>query len=210
MMKKLLVILKWFALGVPMGLFGIITAPIMYPIYYLTKCRLLWIYDDSNRIKLDGAFQEDYRIYLIRKTGAEKETFKTSYQWCALRNTIWNLRVWLEEQQVGNGLGMTDQELVIDDLTLNGAKVSDGGRWAQVAGLKYLVAPGQDPWQGWVGDIIDFRYSIIGKSLLWFKQDGILSFRYSYCKLVLGRWVAVKIACIKTNTTLHLKFQKNK
>mgnify|MGYP003671920841 CR=1 FL=1 len=178
-MKKLLVILKWFILSTPLGLFGIITAPIMYPIYYLTKCRLLWIYDDTNRIKPDGTFQEDYRIYLIRKVGSEKETFLACYLWHGFRNTIWNLRVWLGEQQVGDGLGMTDQELVIDDLTLNGNKVSDGGRWAQVAGLKYLVAPGQDPWQGWVGDIIDFRYSIIGKSLLWFKHKRNITFKIS-------------------------------
>lgn len=207
-MKKLLLLLKYFVLTIPMGLFGMITAPIMYPIYYLTNWKWLWIYDDSNRIQPDNSFEEDYRIFLIRKTGGEKETFRTSYQWCAIRNTIWNLRVWLDEQQVGNGLGMSDQDLVIDDLTLNGTYVSDGGRYAQVAGLKYLVAPGENPWQGWVGDIIDFRYSILGQSLMFFKQDGIYSFRYSYCKKHYGRWFNFKMTCIKTDVTLHFKTTK--
>ena len=208
-MKKLKVILKYFVLTIPMGLFGIITAPIMYPIYYLTNWKLLWIYGDSNRIRPDGSFEEDYKVFLIRKTGADKETFRTSYLWHGFRNTTWNLRVWLEEQQVGDATGMTEREYVIDDMVLDGNKVSDGGRWAMVCGLKYVVPPGVDPWVGgWYGDVIDFRYSILGQSLLWFKMDGIYSFRYSFCKRVLGRWLAIKVTCIKTDTTLHFKTTK--
>ena len=74
-MKKLLVILKWFILTIPLGLFGLITAPIMYPIYYLTKCRLLWIYDDSKRINPDGTFEEDYRLFLIERQGKQRKHF---------------------------------------------------------------------------------------------------------------------------------------
>lgn len=208
-MKKLILLLKWFVLTVPLGVFGILTAPIMYPIYYFTNWKWLWIYNDSNRIQADGSFEEDYKIFLIRKTGSDKETFKTSYLWHGFRNTVWNLRVWLASKQVGDNSGITEREYTIDNMTLNGDKVSDGGRWAMVCGLKYVVDPGQDPWQGWVGDVIDFRYSILGQSLMWFKQDGIYSFRYSFCKVILGRWVAIKITCIKTDTTLHLKFQKD-
>jgi hypothetical protein len=209
-MKKLLVVLKWFTLTVPLGLFGMITAPIMYPIYDFTKWKWLWIYDDTNRIYPDGTLQEDYRIFLIRKTGSENETFRARYLWHGFRNTIWNLRVWMGEKQIGDGSGMVDREYVIDNMLLDGKAVSDGGKWAMVCGLKWKVGPGEDPWQGWTGDTIDFRYSILGQSLMWFKQDGILSFRYSYCKLWVGYWVAIKIKCIKSSTTFHLKFQKNK
>lgn len=209
-MQKLLVVLKWFILTVPLGLFGMITAPIMYPIYDFTKWKWLWIYDDSNRISPNGTLQEDYRIFLIRKTGSESETFRTRYLWHGFRNTIWNLRVWMGEKQIGDGSGMVGREYVIDNMVLDGKAVSDGGRWAMVCGLKWRVGPGEDPWQGWTGDIIDFRYSILGQSLMWFKQDGILSFRYSYCKLWFGYWVAIKVSCIKSDSTFHLKFQKNK
>ena len=212
-MKKALVVLKWVLLTVPMGAFGIITAPFMYPLYDVFKWKFLWIYDDSNRILEDGSFEEDYRIFLVRRNGEEKESFKARYEWMGFRNTIWNFRVWLDAKQVGDGSGMTGQELVIDDLVLDGEKVSDGGYYdggyyAQVAGLKYVVEHGQDPWQGWVGDEIDYRYSIIGESLMWFKQDGILSFRYSRCKPLFGKWFSIKITCIKTDVTLHLKLSK--
>lgn len=209
-MKKLLVVLKWFILTIPLGLFGMITAPIMYPIYDFTKWKWLWIYDNSNRKYPDGTLQEDYRIFLIRKTGSESETFRARYLWHGFRNTIWNLRGWIGEKQIGDGSGMADREYVIDNMVLDGKPVSDGGKWAMVCGLKWRVGPGEDPWQGWTGDIIDFRYSILGQSLMWFRQDGILSFRYSYCKLWFGYWVAIKIKCIKSDTTFHLKFQKNK
>lgn len=207
-MRKILVVLKWFLITIPLGIFGMITAPILYPIYDITGSKLLWIYGDSKRINADGSFEEDYRIFLISNTGEAKETFWQRYQWMAFRNRIWNLRTWIADITDGDGLGMTDQELVIDELILNGTIVSDGGRYEQCAGLKYVVDPGQDPWQGWVGDEIDFRYSILGRSLMWFKQDGILSFRYSYCNLIFNKWITLKITCIKTDTVLTFKIQK--
>jgi len=210
MIKKILVLLKWFILTIPLGLFGLLTAPFMYPIYYLTKSRLLWIYDDSKRINPDGTFEEDYRLFLIDKTGEAKETFYTCYVWMGFRNVIWNLRGWIAEKQVGDGSGITDKEYVIDDMVLDGNKVSDGGEYVRVCGIKYHVTPPADPWQGWTGDHIDFRYSILGQSLMWFKQDGIYSFRYSYCKLWFKTWITVKISCVKSDTVLVLKFQKNK
>jgi hypothetical protein len=207
-MRKILVVLKWFLITIPLGIFGMITAPILYPIYDITGFKLLWIYGDSKRINPDGSFEEDYRIFLMSNTGEAKETFWQRYQWMAFRNRIWNLRTWIADIVDGDESGMTDQELVIDELTLNATKISDGGQYEQCAGLKYVVDAGQDPWQGWVGDEIDFKYSILGKSLMWFRQDGILSFRYSYCKLILNRWITLKITCIKTDTVLTFKIQK--
>ena len=209
-MKKLLAILKWFLITVPLGLFGIVTAPILYPLFDLTKWKALWIYGDDKRINPDGSFYPDYKVFLIQTVGEEKETFWARYKWMGFRNRIWNLRTWIEYIQTGDGTGLTELETVIDDLTLDGKKVSDGvGKWKQEAGLKYLAEPGQNPWQVWSGDVIDFRYSIIGQSLIWFKQDGIFSFRYSYCKLWFGRWITIKINLVKSDTVLTLKFQKD-
>lgn len=205
-MKKVLVLLKWIILSVPVGLFAIITAPIMYPVYYFTEWKWLWIYGDSNKVLPDGSFEEDYRIYLIQNNGSEIETPKSSYKWHALRNTMWNLRVWITNLQKGDGSGMTNQSFVIDKMTLDGNQVSDGGKWAMVCGLKYKVEEGQDPWQGWTGDVIDFGYSILGQSLMFFNQDGIYSFRYSFCKkMFFNRWLSIKVTCIKTDVTLHFK-----
>ena len=205
-MSKLLVILKWFVITVPLGLFGLVTAPILYPVYYFTGWKFLWIYSDDKRINDDGTFYPDYKVFLIQKVGEPKETFWACYQWHGFRNRIWNLRTWIEFLQTGDGTGLTDLEVVIDDLWLNDKQVYDGrDPWKQEAGLKYLAGPGQNPWQVWSGDVIDFRYSIIGQSLIWFKQDGILSFRYSYCKLWFGRWVTLKINTFKSDTVLTLK-----
>ena len=207
-MKKALIIIKWFIITIPLGAFGLITAPIMYPLYDITGWKWLWIYGDSKRIYPDGSFEEDYRVFLIRRNGEAVETFADRYKWMGFRNVIWNLRTWMGDKQIGDDSGITDREFVIDNLTLDGKSVSDGGRYVNEAGLKYEVGEGEDPWQGWVGNTIDFRYSILGESLLWFKSGGILSFRYSYCKLHYGRWVTLKINCIKTDTVLTFKLQK--
>ena len=209
-MKKIIVILKWFAITIPLGLFAIITAPIMFPIYDWTNWKWLWIYGDSNRIQPDGTFEEDYRIFLIQRNGGVlKETFKDRYQWMALRNKMWNLRVWLEDKQIGDGTGIKEIEYVTSQLILNNQVVIDGGQYVQSAGLKYLAAPGQNPWFAWTGIIIDFRYSIIGKSMIWFKQDGYYSFRFSYCKLWFNKWITLKISCVKSDTVLTFKIQNN-
>ena len=210
-MNKLLVLLKWFIITIPLGLFGLVTAPIGYPLWVLTNWRIFWIYNDDGRFNTDGTLYPDYEIYLIEKSGVPVETFWLGFKWCAIRNRIWNLRVWIESLQKGDGSGITEQALIISDMYCGGKNVIDGGKYAIECGLKYEVDAGKDPWQGWVGDIIDFNYSIIGEGYMWFKQDGILSFRYSYCKKIkfLPTWITIKINCLKSDTVFAFKLQKD-
>jgi len=208
-MKKLLIYLKWFVIAIPMGIFGIITAPIIYPLWDLTHWKIFWWWGNSSKYKEDGSYKEDYKVYIYNHGG--KETFWVRYLWHGWRNRIWNMHTLYKKE--GDGTGNTELEIIIDDLILNGKKVQDGGKWPMVCGLKYKVIEGQDPWQGWVGDEIDFKYSILGKSLIWFKDDGILSFRYSQCKVVRywlfwKRWRTIKIAIYKDTHTFSWKYQR--
>ena len=208
-MKKIIVILKWFLLVVPVGLFAIITAPVVFPLYDWTNWKWLWIYGDDSRIENDGSYASDYKMFLLsRNNGILRETFSDRYKWCGQRNVCWNLRTWIENKQIGDGTGKTEIEYSISELILDGQVVLDGGLYNQDAGIKYEVPAGEDPWQGWLGSIISFKYSILGKSLIWLKVDGIYSFRYSYCKLILGRWITFKINCVKSDAVLHIKTQR--
>ena len=201
MIKKGLVFIKWFLLMVPLGLFGILTSWIGYPLWEFFRWRVFWIYGDD-----DALVEEDYHIFLENRGG---DTFFNRWIWHGFRNRMWNLRTFIEHSQKGDGSGLTDIDRVIDDLWLNGKQVHDGDGFKQEAGLKYKGRPGQNPWQVWSGDVIDFKYSIIGEGFMWFKQDGILSFRYSYCKLHYNRWVTIKVNIFKADTVLAFKIQKN-
>jgi hypothetical protein len=210
-MSKILTFIKWFVITIPLGLVALLTAPIFYPLWDLTHWKIFWIWNDDSRFNEDGTPKGDYSVY-IDKYGDGEETFKVRYKW-HVRNRMWNLRDWISNYKKGDGSGLTEKEFIIDNITLNGEKVQDGGKWPMICGLKYKVNEGQDPWQGWVGDEIDFKYSIIGKSFMWYKQDSILSFRYSQCKIVTyllfwKRWRTIKIASSKNDTTFSFKYQK--
>jgi len=211
-MKKTLIILKWFIITIPLGLFGIITAPIFYPLWVWSGWKVFWIWNNDNRLKEDGTPKDDYQSFLDTR-GKGKETFWLKYLWHVVRNRIWNLRDWMAKVQEGDASGITEREFVIDDLTIDGKITHDGGKYPASCGLKYKVVSGQDPWQGWVGDIIDFKYSIVGESMMWFKQDSISSFRYSQCKKVKllifwKRWRTIKIELVKSDSVLSWKYQK--
>ncbi len=211
-MQKLVAYIKWFVIEIPLGIFGLITSPIFYPLWELTHWKIFWIWDDATRFRSDGKPAGDYQVYLDKYSNGV-ETFWVKYRWHVLRNRIWNLIDLIAKSKTGDGSGITNKEFVIDNMTIDGKKVQDGGRWPMTCGLKYKVKEGQDPWQGWVGDVIDLKYSIIGEGMMWFKQDGVLSFRYSHCKIkpylfFWKRWRTFKISIVKNNTTLSFKYQK--
>ena len=176
-MNKILTVIRWFVRFVFVGLFSEMTAPIIWPLYYLTKWKLLWWWGDDGKINDDGTYKQDYLVY-IDNIGKGTETYWVKYKWHAFRNPSRNLlsvtRPKADERN--------DLEFSIDNLISNGVKVQDGGRWEQIAGIKYVVEDGRDPWQGWTGTIISQKYSIFGESLIWFKSGGKQYFNYSYCK----------------------------
>jgi len=210
-MNKTLVIIKWVVSTILLGGFGLLSSPIFYPLWELTHWKMFWIWNDDGRLDENGNPVGDYQVY-IDKYGNGVETFYVRYRWHAFRNTIWNLRTFILFK-TGDGTGQTDLEFITDDITLGGKKVQDGGKYPMSCGLKYEVEEGRDPWQGWVGDKIDLKYSIIGESYMWFKQDGILSFRYSECKIkpyfiFWKRWRTIKLSRVKNKTSFTYKNQK--
>jgi len=176
-MRKFLAIVMWVFRFVFVGLFSAITALFMYPIYNLTKWKLLWWWGDDSKIKEDGSYKQDYLVF-IDNNGKGKETYWVKYKWHAIRNSAWNFKTITRPKADERN----DLEFSIDNLTLNGVKVQDGGKWEQIAGIKYVVKDGRDPWQGWTGTVISHKYSIFGESLMWFKSQGKQYFNYSYCK----------------------------
>lgn len=203
-MEKIKAFARWFTISVPIGIFGILTSWLFYPLWNKTHWKVFWIWEDSSKYKEDGSFQEDYRVYIEQLGG--KETFKIKFRWHVLRNRMINLR-YLFTQKKGKEI---IEKLVIDKLYKDGEKVIMGGKWVEIAGLKYKAVGDQDPWQVNRGDEIDFEYSNIGTSYIWYRVKGKLYFRYSTCKKILGFWFTFKVGTNGKGFMLSFKIQKNK
>jgi len=202
-MKKVIAYLKWFVVVFFIGLFGLLTAWLFYPLWNLTHWKIFWIWEDSTKFYEDGTFKKDYHVY-VDKYGAGKETFKVKYKWHALRNRVWNLNSLLVPK---NGVEIVEQ-IVKNTLTRNGQELEIGGQWPEWAGLKYKVKEGQDPWQGWVGDEIDFKYSNVGTSFFWYSVEGKWMWRYSICRKILGKyWFTFKGGTDAKGYVMSIKLQ---
>jgi len=172
-----------YALILLIMLFGIITEWFMFPLAWLCrnwKFNPFWIWLDDSRLTETG-LAPDYLVFLeIYDTNIE--TFWLAYRWHVQRNRVWNL-LDLFILPIGDE---TVIDLKIDKLYRDGQKIKQGGRWAQVAGLKYKAKGGQDSWQVNIGEEIDYKYSILGTGYItFFKGDSSKKYwRYSQCKIV--------------------------
>lgn len=191
--------IKWFFVVFFVGVFGLLTSWLFYPLRVLTGFNLFWIWDDSTKYNSDGSFKEDYQIYL-----KGKETFIKKYKWHVLRNRVWNLNNLFNPKQGEE----TDFKFITDSLYRNDKKVVVGGKYVEFAGLKYKAKNGENPWQVNRGDEIDFKYSTIGKSFITYKIGDKKYFRYSSCKKHLGYWLTIKLGTNKDRFILTLKLQK--
>ena len=210
-MKKLITYLRWFFVVFFVGVFGLLTSWIMYPlaevINSFTKINPLWFWLDSTKYNKDGSFKDDYSIYISQYGG--EETFKVKYLWHVLRNRVWNLTSLFKPKEGDEVI----TELKVDELYRNGKKVVvNGSKYVETAGLKYAAKNGENPWQVNRGDEIDFRYSTIGKSFLYYSVESKLYFRYSYCIKVnylgLKYWRTIKLGTNRERFVLTLKHQK--
>jgi hypothetical protein len=200
---KIISFIRWFFVVFFIGLFGILTAWLFYPLWNLTHWKVFWIWEDSTKYKEDGSHKEDYRVYIEQLGG--KETFKVKYKWHALRNRIWNLNSLFTPKK---GVEIIEK-LVTDKLYRDGKKLTMGGKWQEWAGLKYKADEGQDPWQVRMGDEIDFKYSNIGTSYFWYKVKGRLFWRYSTCRNVFGKyWFTFIAGTNNKRYVISIKIQK--
>ena len=198
---KIISWLRWFFVVFFIGIFGILTAWLFYPLWNLTHWKVFWIWEDSTKYK-DNGFQNDYKVYIEQHGG--KETFKVKYKWHVLRNRIWNLNSLFTPKQGAEKI----KKIVIDKLYRDGKKVVIGGEWVEIAGLKYKAKEGQDPWQVNRGDEIDFKYSNIGTSFIYYTIRNKLYFRYSTCRNIWKYWITLKLGTDNKRFILTFKLQR--
>ena len=89
--EKILSHINWFLNVIPVGLFGMISAPIIYPIAELIELVLpkhnpLWWWLDDEINNPDQ--NEDWLIYCNNKPN----NIISRYTWHAFRNTLWNFK----------------------------------------------------------------------------------------------------------------------
>lgn len=195
-MKKVIAFVRWFFVIVPIGLLGLLTSWLLYPLWDLSHWKVFWLWGDNGKIKEDGSFAEDYRIYL-----KGEETFWKKYKWHVFRNRTRNL---IDLVKPAQGIEVIE-EVVTYNLFRNYHALVPGGEFA---GLKYVAKKGEDPWQVNSGDVIDFKYSIIGKSFIYYSIGKKLYFRFSYCDIHFNRWFTIKAGTNKDRFVLTFKIQK--
>lgn len=119
----------------------------------------------------------------------------------------WQKRNPAENFHINNPTEYGDKEeieVVVDKMYLNGAKVSP----FHFAGLKWIQADGNDHWSVNQGETINFKKSFIGKAKVWYKINGVLYFRSSWCKKIFGYWFTVRSGASDTRHDFTIKRQK--
>jgi hypothetical protein len=188
--RKIKAHLKWFFTLVPVGLLGVVTAPILYPIAQLIDLitekynPLSWYMDDEIKNPETNA---DWIVYCKGKNW----NLKDRYMWHAIRNTMWNLKNLLTIKSARLH-GVYNREVIVEEkedrLWKNDKPVDTHGVYIRMAELKYDAEPGEDPYQKNSGDKLSKEFSTVGTSELWYEAEGELYYRYSTvrCKSIFG------------------------
>lgn len=177
-------------------LFAFVIAPLLYPIAYLLrngslyrKKPLWWFFDDE-----DGLYGAPY---WREQKGITKRNFWVSYKWCAIRNPMWNLQASLVPKD-GAEVFVSGK----GNLSISGQPLEP--TW--VAVLHYVDENGD--WTHNVGKYLSLKYSIIGKTFIWFKIGGRLYWRGSLAsKLYKNLWVELQVG---VNSRYIFKFKLKK
>lgn len=183
-MDKFISHIKWFNAIIPVGIFGMITAPFIVPIAWVLELIIptknpLWIWLDDE-IEHEST-NEDWLVY------KENEGPLAWYKWHAFRNTIWNLKSYIKPENARENCITNDEvieEILVDELYRNGNKVSIYGKCLEMASFKWVTKEGIEGWQVNNGVRISEKYSTKGESKLWYKANGVLYFRWSIAKII--------------------------
>lgn len=178
--------LRWFLVYLPMGLFALITSPIIaaicFPFSLLKKWSpfywVFWLWMDSE-------------IYNT-KTNADWKVYKKGnvfrwYLWHAFRNTMWNVKSRLKPKQARVNCVSNNEifvEVLQDNLERNGKPVDVYGDCFERAQLKWITKEGLEGWHVFSGDKISKTYSTIGTSELWYTALGSLYYRFSTVRVI--------------------------
>ena len=209
--KKIVAHLKWFLAVIPMGIFALITSPIMvlpgWFFSFLGKYNPFWFWLDDEI--LHEKSNADWLIY------KESKGIFAWYIWHAFRNSMWNAKelikpenarlhcVWNNEQIV---------QIIHDDLTRDGKYVSVFENCIEMANFKWIDKYGNEGWQVFSGDYVSEKYSTRGKSVLWYTANGQLYYRYSVAKeiMIFGKkyYYEFRMGSSEKRYLLILKFKR--
>lgn len=218
-MKKLISFLRWILLALIVP--GILTllAYVLFPIAYLlrkplrynyylnerrfVKCLIipLWIFLDDESYYAEGHDQGSdwWREAKNLKTATSWQRFKAAYLWGVVRNPVWNMYYLIRPKQEGFELISAK-----GSLTKNGEPMS---LW-NFAVLKYVDGHGN--YKDNKGPYLSLRYSIIGRSFVWYKSGGRLYWRTSFAGKRFGRWIEFQAGTNNRRYTIRLKIKNVK
>ena len=211
--KKIVAHLKWFFAVIPLGLIAIITSPIMViPAWFfafLGKYNPFWFWLDDEILS-----EESNADWLIYK---ESKGMFAWYIWHAFRNSMWNAKELLKPENARLNCKYNNEEIhqiIYNDLTNDGKPISIHGDCISMAGYKWIDKNGNEGWQVFSGDYVSKKYSIIGRSVLWYYANDKLYYRHSVAKeiMLFGKkyYFEFKMGASEKRYLLILKLKKCK
>lgn len=210
-MKKIISYTRWVLLGVVIPGALALLALLFFPIAYWLRKPLragrnsklwkrivipLWIFLDDDEFERQGHdFGEPWwRAVKGLKTDTPWQKFRAAYLWCAVRNPAWNMYEIIKPKQ-----GEIKIISSKGSLKKNGKYVS----LMEFATLKYVDAYGN--YMDNKGSFLSLKYSVIGKSKVWYKVGGRRYWRYSFTGKRLGVWWEIQAGTNDRRYTLRFK-----
>lgn len=218
-MKKTISILRWALYSIILQIIIIPLAYVIYPISYLFRKTLrkwynsgnklkqilsipLWIFLDDEVVKLAG---DDYGEQWWKEVNNIKvwelnywQRFVVAYRWGVIRNPAWNQYSLIKPKQGVKQLLSQKGELIKDGESLS---------LLNFAVLKYVNRFGQ--YTDNQGEYLSLKYSIVGKSKVWYEIGKTLYWRYSLAKQYGNYWIELQLGTNDNRYTVRFKIKKN-
>lgn len=218
-MKKTISILRWVLYSIILQIIIIPLAYVIYPISYLFRKTIrkwynsgnklkqilsipLWIFLDDEVVKLAG---DDYGEQWWKEVNNIKvwelnywQRFVVAYRWGVIRNPAWNQYSLIKPKQGVKQLLSQKGELIKDGESLS---------LLNFAVLKYVNRFGQ--YTDNQGEYLSLKYSIVGKSKVWYEIGKTLYWRYSLAKQYGNYWIELQLGTNDNRYTVRFKIKKN-
>jgi len=217
-MTKLLSYIRWFIIAVLLQIILIPLTYIMYPLAYFLRKQLrhcyysrntfkkilvlpLWIFLDDEVFYGSG---DDYGQQWWKNVNNIKvwelgpwQRFVVAYKWGVIRNPAWN------QYQI-----FKPKDGIKQIVSESGTLVKDGDvvSLLNFAVLKYVDSSGQ--YTDNQGEFLSLKYSVIGKSKVWYIVGGTLYWRYSMAKKIGKYWVELHLGTNDRRYTIRFKIKK--
>jgi hypothetical protein len=217
-MKKTVSILRWVLFSIILQIILIPLAYVIYPIsYVLRKFLRKWYYSGNTIKKIlsiplwivldDEVFYgsgDDYGEQWWKNVNNIKvwelgswQRFVVAYKWGVIRNPAWN------QYQI-----FKPKDGIKQIVSESGTLVKDGDvvSLLNFAVLKYVDSSGQ--YTDNQGEFLSLKYSVIGKSKVWYIVGGTLYWRHSMAKKIGKYWVELHLGTNDRRYTIRFKIKK--